>query len=144
MGNHCVVCHTACLVSGLFLQGSISSSIQGCILTIERVGVLLGLEIPRHSHRVTSGVELIVSRWGLPSSSAQKDLTNWPNQFTHDVTPIPCHSHNDYWRRVPLYDALAAGCTGVEADVWLDPTKPNDLFVGHTQKSLTPVRTLKA
>ncbi|KAL8660180.1 MAG: hypothetical protein Q9202_006776 [Teloschistes flavicans] len=93
---------------------------------------------------VTSGVELIVSRWGLPSSSAQKDLTNWPNQFTHDVTPIPCHSHNDYWRSVPLYDALAAGCTGVEADVWLDPTKPNDLFVGHTQKSLTPARTLKA
>jgi hypothetical protein len=33
--------------------------------------------------------------------------------------PVGCHSHNDYWRRVPLYSALQAGCIGVEADVWL-------------------------
>lgn len=32
---------------------------------------------------------------------------------------VPVHSHNDYLRRVPLFDALAAGCTGVEADVSL-------------------------
>ncbi|KAL8627342.1 hypothetical protein Q9189_006961 [Teloschistes chrysophthalmus] len=114
------------------------------VILLALIGTLLGLEIPHHAHKITSGVELIVSRWGLPSLSTQRDLTNWPNQFTHDVTPIPCHSHNDYWRRVPLYNALAAGCTGVEADIWFDPTKPDDLFVGHNKKSLTPARTLKA
>ncbi|KAL9581009.1 MAG: hypothetical protein Q9203_006078, partial [Teloschistes exilis] len=114
------------------------------LLLLALIGALLGLEIPHHAHKITSGVELIVSRWGLPSPSTQKDLTNWPNQFTHDVNPIPCHSHNDYWRRVPLYDALAGGCTGVEADIWFDATKPDDLFVGHNKKSLTPARTLKA
>lgn len=41
---------------------------------------------------------------------------------------------------MPLYDALAAGCTSVEADVWLSG---NDLFVGHSQKSLTKERTLE-
>ena len=66
---------------------------------------------------------------------------HWPTDFSRDIVPIPCHSHNDYWRRVPLYDALAAGCTGVEADVWL---KSDDLFVGHNTGSLTPSRTLKS
>lgn len=42
---------------------------------------------------------------------------------------------------MPLYDALAAGCTSVEADVWLSG---NDLFVGHSQKSLTKNRTLES
>ncbi|KAL8968016.1 MAG: hypothetical protein Q9183_002661 [Haloplaca sp. 2 TL-2023] len=87
---------------------------------------------------------MIVSRWGLPSPSSQQALTRWPTDFSRDITPIPCHSHNDYWRKVPLYDALAAGCTGVEADVWLDPLKPNELRVGHTRKDLTAARTLKS
>ncbi|KAL5614300.1 hypothetical protein BROUX41_004408 [Berkeleyomyces rouxiae] len=42
--------------------------------------------------------------------------------------PLSCHSHNDYWRKRPLFDALEAGCTGVEADVWL---RNNDLYVVH-------------
>ncbi|KAL8703118.1 MAG: hypothetical protein Q9201_003709, partial [Fulgogasparrea decipioides] len=104
----------------------------------------LVLEIPRRSHKITNGVEMIISRWGLPSPSTQKALTNWPTDLTRDITTIPCHSHNDYWRRVPLYDALAAGCTGVEADVWIDESKPDDLFVGHTRKSLTSARTLRS
>ena len=40
---------------------------------------------------------------------------------------------------MPLYDALAAGCTGVEADVWLTD---NDLLVGHSKGSLTSARSL--
>jgi hypothetical protein len=48
------------------------------------------------------------------------------------------HSHNDYWRRIPLYEALHYGCTGVEADVW---HIGDDLFVGHHTSSLTPNRT---
>lgn len=61
--------------------------------------------------------------------------------ITRDVTPVPCHSHNDYWRRVPLYDALHWGCTGVEADVWLFD---DDLFVGHNTNALTQNNTFRS
>lgn len=47
-------------------------------------------------------------------------------------------------RPVPLFDALAAGCTSVEADVWLDSELKDDLYVGHTRKSLQRDRTLNA
>jgi hypothetical protein len=61
--------------------------------------------------------------------------------ITRDVTPVPCHSHNDYWRRIPLYDALHWGCTGVEADVWLFD---NELFVGHNTNALTQNNTFRS
>lgn len=66
--------------------------------------------------------------------------------FSREIIPIPCHSHNDYWRRVPLFSALSAGCTGVEADIWLrkDQNSSADLFVGHRSRSLKPDRTLKS
>ncbi|KAK2065756.1 hypothetical protein LY76DRAFT_600134 [Colletotrichum caudatum] len=54
------------------------------------------------------------------------------------VVPIPCHSHNDYWRKRPIYDALEAGCIGIEADVWLYGT---ELFVGHNKWSLREKNT---
>jgi len=54
------------------------------------------------------------------------------------VSPIPCHSHNDFWREQPLYSAIQAGCIGVEADVW---PYENDLFVAHTRGGLVPGRT---
>ncbi|KAI4141394.1 MAG: hypothetical protein L6R39_005354, partial [Caloplaca ligustica] len=106
---------------------------------------LLVLEILRHSHQPKNGIELITSRWGLPNPSTQQALTTWPTSFSRGIKTLPCHSHNDYWRRVPLYDALSAGCTGVEADVWFDSTNsPDELFVGHTRRSLTAARTLKS
>ncbi|KAL8713565.1 MAG: hypothetical protein Q9220_002427 [cf. Caloplaca sp. 1 TL-2023] len=117
------------------------------VLLVLLTGVIasfLALEIPHHSRKYTNGADLISSRWGLPSPSTQKALTTWPTDFSRDITPIPCHSHNDYWRKVPLYDALAAGCTGVEADVWLDDKLKDDLYVGHTRKSLTSSRTLNS
>jgi hypothetical protein len=64
-----------------------------------------------------------------------------PSDLTRDVVPIPCHSHNDYWRKIPLYEALAFGCTGVEADVWLFD---DDLFVGHNTNALTRNRTFRS
>ncbi|KAJ5241862.1 uncharacterized protein N7469_000189 [Penicillium citrinum] len=63
------------------------------------------------------------------------------NYFTHGVSPVPCHSHNDYWRRVPLLSALEAGCTSVEADIWLE----NGLLrVGHTRKTVLRGQTLQS
>ncbi|OJK01395.1 hypothetical protein ASPACDRAFT_51268 [Aspergillus aculeatus ATCC 16872] len=59
---------------------------------------------------------------------------------THGVEPVHCHSHNDYWREVPLYSALRAGCIGVEADIW--PSN-HDLLVGHTPFTLHADITLR-
>ncbi|KAL8856637.1 MAG: hypothetical protein Q9178_006793 [Gyalolechia marmorata] len=101
------------------------------ILFVALVGVtaaFLRLEIPRHRIKPRSG---------------ETSLTTWPTD-SRDVTPISCHSHNDYLRHVPLFDALAAGCTGVEADVWVDSKLEDDLYVGHTRKSLKPARTLNS
>ncbi|OOQ86795.1 hypothetical protein PEBR_20028 [Penicillium brasilianum] len=61
--------------------------------------------------------------------------------LTHGVVPIACHSHNDYWRRVPLFSALAAGCTSVEADIWLDG---DELRVGHTMRTVLPNQSLRS
>ena len=85
-------------------------------------------------------IERIITRWGTPGSMTEAQA-KWPADFSRDITPIACHSHNDYWRRVPLYDALAVGCTSVEADIWL---QSSELLVGHSSKSLTTSRTLKS
>ncbi|KAK5118883.1 hypothetical protein LTR62_000093 [Meristemomyces frigidus] len=76
--------------------------------------------------------------WGKPGHDGQ-GLANYPTDATRDVLPIPCHSHNDYWRRIPLFDALHWGCTSVEADVWL--LDDEELYVGHNLASLTKNRT---
>ncbi|EQB53593.1 hypothetical protein CGLO_06677 [Colletotrichum gloeosporioides Cg-14] len=73
---------------------------------------------------------------------ASKDyVSTWLNNATFHATPAQCHSHNDYWRPVPLFSALSVGCIGIEADVWL---RNGDLMVGHDQPSLSPNRTLKS
>ncbi|EON70034.1 hypothetical protein W97_09302 [Coniosporium apollinis CBS 100218] len=77
--------------------------------------------------------------WGQPGQLGE-GLSHYATDFTRDVVPIPCHSHNDYWRRVPLFEAIHYGCTGVEADVWLFD---DELFVGHNLGSLTKNRTLR-
>lgn len=85
-------------------------------------------------------IQKTIASWGLSNYPTQP-TAKLPPDFSRDIIPIPCHSHNDYSRHVPLYDALAAGCTSVEADVWLSG---DNLFVGHTQKSLTKDRTLES
>ena len=54
----------------------------------------------------------------------------WLPDFTRDVNTVQCHSHNDYNRNVPLYDAIAAGCTGVEADIQV---YNDSLFIDHNK-----------
>lgn len=78
--------------------------------------------------------------WGEPGQPGE-GLAAYPTDFTRDILPIPCHSHNDYWRRVPLYEAIHYGCTGVEADVWLIE---DELYVGHSYGSLTSNRTFRS
>jgi hypothetical protein len=50
------------------------------------------------------------------------------------------HSHNDYWRPHPLYDALQLGFKSVEADVFLIDTT---LQVGHERAALRRANTLQ-
>ncbi|XMA20486.1 hypothetical protein WAI453_013277 [Rhynchosporium graminicola] len=73
--------------------------------------------------------------------SGTEGLNWYPTDFTRDIQPIACHSHNDYWRRVPLFSALRHGCIGVEADVWL---YNDDLLVGHNTASLQRSRTFRS
>lgn len=76
----------------------------------------------------------------LNRDRANADISRWPTDVSRDIVPVGCHSHNDYWRRLPLFSALQAGCIGVEADVWLFD---NDLHVGHSTSALTTKRTLR-
>ncbi|CAI5758625.1 unnamed protein product [Candida verbasci] len=80
--------------------------------------------------------------------------------LTRDVYPKPLHSHNDYWRYHPFYDALGAGAVSIESDVWYFPqdyelersdyNKSNEtlyfnsdeIYVGHNQIYLRPIDTL--
>ena len=65
--------------------------------------------------------------------------------ITHNVTPLNCHSHNDYRRSAPLYEALHYGCTSIEADIWLtNKTDDSELYVGHSMSSLKQDRTLRS
>lgn len=80
----------------------------------------------------------ILEHWGDPGQPSE-GLSHWPTDRTGDIRPVACHSHNDYWRKVPLYEAIHAGCISVEADVWLFD---HDLYVGHDTYALTPNRTL--
>jgi hypothetical protein len=81
-----------------------------------------------------------LTKW-FQTSQQTSGMAWYPTDITRDVAPIPCHSHNDYWRKVPLYNALHTGCIGVEADVWLFD---EDLYVGHNTASLTRNRTFKS
>ena len=87
------------------------------------------------------------TNWLNPDHHPNTDAPGsyYPTDISRDITPVGCHSHNDYWRRVPLFSALQAGCIGVEADVWfIDQNDHQDLYVGHTTSSLTPERTLRS
>ncbi|BGP54889.1 hypothetical protein JCM8202_003398 [Rhodotorula sphaerocarpa] len=74
----------------------------------------------------------LVFQSGLPA-------LNYPSDLTRDIQPKNIHSHNDYWRKVPLFDAVSVGCRSVEADVHL---VDNELLVGHSRVSLAHPRTL--
>ncbi|KAI4707197.1 hypothetical protein J4E89_008136 [Alternaria sp. Ai002NY15] len=87
-----------------------------------------------------SGLQHIVENWRAPDTYGAHEAV-WRDDFSRDIVPKKCHSHNDYWRSVPLFSALAAGCTSVEADVWL--AEDGALLVSHSWESTTPPRTLK-
>ncbi|KAH9849728.1 hypothetical protein C2E23DRAFT_896766 [Lenzites betulinus] len=89
-------------------------------------------------------VAIAVAKPGVDQQIAQLEAANskllqYPTQFTQNIMPKMIHSHNDYWRDVPLLTALSFGVASVEADVSL---VNGTLFVGHEIAALTPDRTL--
>lgn len=89
---------------------------------------------------VRNGFQEIASNWVEPNTP-NSGHAKWPDNLSGGIKPVPVHSHNDYSRHVPIFDALAVGCESVEADIWL---QDNDLLVGHSEDSLSPERTLRS
>lgn len=59
--------------------------------------------------------------------------------LTRDVTVLQyVHSHNDYWRKLPFFDAIIHGVNSIEADIWLMNNNENILAVGHNYDYLKP------
>ena len=87
------------------------------------------------------GLDISDSLQNVLDNTQGSDLYTYPTDLTRGIVPKAIHSHNDYWRDVPYYSALAVGCVSVEADVWLY----NDtLYVGHEQSALTTARTFQS
>ena len=56
--------------------------------------------------------------------------------------PMPSgHSHNDYLRQTPLWDALSLGFISIEVDIYL---VRGALLVGHDEEDLEPSKTLQS
>lgn len=120
----------------------ICSSIWG--LSVLAIILLLDLvlAISRGLWGLDDDPDKIFANWGKPRTGTES-LAWYPTDFLRDVVPIRCHSHNDYWRKVPLFSALHAGCIGVEADVWLF-NNDRKLYVGHDTAALTQHRTFES
>lgn len=58
-----------------------------------------------------------------------------------DLTQFQVHSHNDYYRNIPFWNALASGATSIEADVFL---KNEGLYVAHSEDEIQKDRSLEA
>ena len=53
---------------------------------------------------------------------------------------VNIHAHNDYAQAVPFWNALAAGCASIEADLIL---KNDTLYVAHERATIQPKRTFE-
>ncbi|ORY83013.1 hypothetical protein BCR37DRAFT_346768 [Protomyces lactucae-debilis] len=87
--------------------------------------------MPAASQSAQQGLETI--EYGLYPSTT--------GDYLRDVVPVSVHSHNDYWRDIPLITALSYGCSSIEADVWL---VNGTLYIGHDVASLRPNRTFSS
>ena len=54
--------------------------------------------------------------------------------------PVSIHSHNDYDRTVPFYEAYSQHCTSIEADVFL---QDGEILVAHNRKDVSADRSLR-
>ncbi|KAK9784217.1 putative PLC-like phosphodiesterase [Seiridium cardinale] len=86
-----------------------------------------------------SDIPISGSLQAILDNAGSNPAYHYPTQLTQGIIPKAFHSHNDYWRPLPFYSALAVGAVSIEADVWL---YDGILHVGHEQSALTKSRTL--
>ncbi|KAF2477710.1 uncharacterized protein BDR25DRAFT_275056 [Lindgomyces ingoldianus] len=115
--------------------------IIGTSAVISLLYTIIFIAVPHSSYSATTH-NFISNNPILTDGQPIDGLSRWLEDFSRSVIPIMCHSHNDYWRPYPLFSALATGCTGVEADVWLQDDGET-LLVGHDRGSLRPEMTLE-
>ncbi|EFW99921.1 hypothetical protein CMQ_239 [Grosmannia clavigera kw1407] len=124
-------------------QWVLCGTVYGLVLLTVLIVLNASLFVWQLAYAMRSDPDAIFSSWGLPGTGTEH-LAWYPTDFLRDVIPVPCHSHNDYWRNVPLFSALYAGCVGVEADVWLLDGYEDELYVGHSRAALQPNRTFRS
>ncbi|CCH42287.1 putative secreted protein [Wickerhamomyces ciferrii] len=98
------------------------------------VATLLSVALALGISKVTEALE------GSITTQYTSDLTRFCNR---DVFVKQIHSHNDYWRDIPLYTALSYGVQSVEADVW-HFEGDDTIYVGHHEAALNAERTFEA
>ncbi|KAF4952740.1 hypothetical protein FGADI_6492 [Fusarium gaditjirri] len=91
-------------------------------------------------HYFPDEMDMIVHPW-IDSAAATIGVGHWLSDSTRTAPPVRCHSHNDYLRNVPLLDAISAGCSSVEADVW---NEDDELYVAHRHFQLQANNTLES
>ncbi|KAI2884301.1 hypothetical protein CBS63078_9001 [Aspergillus niger] len=69
---------------------------------------------------------------------AQSGFIHWPAEF--EGQPAACISYNPRAHADAIQYSLAAGCTGVKADIWL---QDDDILVGSSMSSLRNESTLR-
>lgn len=85
-----------------------------------------------------SEIPLSSALQSIIANASSDPIYTYPTSLTQGIIPKNLHSHNDYWRPVPVYSALSVGAMSIEADVWL---YNGTLHVGHEESALTNDRT---
>lgn len=116
--------------------------ITSAMLTIAVVA-LLALMIGLNKRPVAIMNDLLESlTWTSLSDINTRTRTIHSVHVLNEGRPVlPIHSHNDYWRKQPLFDALGLGVQSVEADIW--SLGDYELFVGHRYIKLRSSHTLR-
>jgi hypothetical protein len=95
-------------------------------------------QLPIELDRIQMGRFLVFPLILLTSSAVTQTAAG---SIKQPPAPVPhAHSHNDYYHKRPLLDALDQGFCSVEADVFLVEGR---LLVGHSRSELNSARSLR-
>ncbi|KAI2642731.1 hypothetical protein GGS21DRAFT_499343 [Xylaria nigripes] len=111
--------------------GTINSDTKGGTYQVGSNGVsyhALGNTVPPNQNALNKLLPTTVLTAQSVNKGSGAPLNPWPLNSLSSVLPTPCHSHNDYDQNIPVFHALAAGCIGMEVDVW---NFEGDVIIGH-------------
>ncbi|CCE66328.1 hypothetical protein TPHA_0P01700 [Tetrapisispora phaffii CBS 4417] len=98
------------------------------------------IELVNYYKNIEHSNKKLMNYLAYASSETNNTMISFLNK---NVKPNTFHSHNDYTRQMPLFEALSLGLTSIEADVWLG-TDNQRLSVAHRETDLLnyPLRDL--